>query len=78
MKTTKLLATMKNGEEGTIVDISSPARLARRLEAMGLRVGCRVVKTRAIFWRGPVAVRVGNTKIALARAIAEQITVAIS
>lgn len=77
MKIEKTLAEMVDGEVGAVTRVSTSAVLARRLDAMGLGIGARVTKTRALFLRGPVAVKVRNTRIALGRETAEQIKVLV-
>ncbi|MDQ7781000.1 MAG: FeoA family protein [Planctomycetota bacterium] len=77
MKTEKTLAEMTDGEAGMVVRVSTSAVLSRRLSAMGLGVGTRVTKTKALFLRGPVAVKAGSTRIALGRETADRITVCV-
>jgi len=61
----KSLTEMAPGESGVIVKIGGGRGIVRRLDALGLRPGKRVLKAGAQFFRGPVVVTVDGRQIAL-------------
>ena len=69
------LTELKNKEVAIVKRIDGGERLFRRLESLGVREGCAITKLGAHFWRGPVTVIVGKTKIAIGRSMAEKIIV---
>ena len=69
------LAQMQAGERGTIVGIHGGAGMARKLDAMGIRVGKEITKVSAQWMRGPVLLRQDNTQVALGFGIASKIMV---
>lgn len=77
MKTNENLAMMKRGESGVVVSVSAGRGLTARLETMGIRPGVRLRKVSGSFMRGPVTVRVGNSRMALGFGMAAKILVAV-
>jgi ferrous iron transport protein A len=69
------LAELKQGTEAVVREVEGGVGLRRRLEAMGIRPGARIVMATPSFFRGPVAVRLGNAQIALGHGMARRILV---
>jgi len=67
------LATMKNLQQGTVIAINGGCGMCSRLEALGIRVGCRIKKKSALMRFGPVIVLSGNTEIAIGSTMASKI-----
>jgi ferrous iron transport protein A len=66
---------MGTGQAGVVAEIRGGMGMTRRLDAMGIRPGARVVKTSGPFLRGPVTVRVGNAQLALGFGMAGRVFV---
>ena len=47
----------------------------KRLEALGIRPGVELTKVSSHFWKGPVTVRVGKTRVAIGHGMAQKIVV---
>lgn len=69
------LADLPAGAGGKIVDINAGARLRRRLEAMGLRLGSEVTKICGLPLNGPVVVQARATRIGLGHGMAGKVMV---
>jgi len=69
------LAQMQTGQRGKIVEIDGGYGLARKLDALGIRVGKEVTKISAQWMRGPVLLRQGNTQTALGFGMASKVLV---
>jgi len=69
------LARMRTGQRATVVGINGGHGLVRRLSALGLRPGKKVVKVSSMFARGPVTVQVDSTQIALGFGMANKVIV---
>jgi len=68
---------MKPGQSGTVIAIG-PGRGMRRLEAMGLRPGRRIVKISSVFGHGPVTLQImGSTQLAIGYGMAQKILVEV-
>ncbi|MFH1092627.1 MAG: FeoA family protein [Candidatus Omnitrophota bacterium] len=74
MKRTSLVK-MKARETGTIVDIEGGSIFEKRLAVMGINVGKHVTKLSAFVMRGPVAIKVGRTVVALGYGMAAKVWV---
>ena len=61
----KALSELKPGESGVVVEIQGGFGLVRNLEGLGIRVGKKVTKISAQFWRGPQVIKIDNMQIAL-------------
>ncbi len=55
--------------------INGGENLSKRLESLGIREGCAITKIGSHFWRGPVTIMAGKTKIAIGFGMAEKIIV---
>ena len=69
------LVQLKAGQKGTIVCIDGAEAFAKRLSVMGMGIDKSVVKLSAFVLRGPVAIRVGRTVIALGYGMAAKVWV---
>jgi len=72
------LAQMQTGQRGKIVEIDGGYGLARKLDALGIRVGKEVTKISAQWMRGPVLLRQDNTQAALGFGMASKILVELN
>ena len=77
MKSAVALTKMKSGQSGIISQIEGGQGMVRRLEAMGVRIGKKITKTRGMVLRGPVTVRVGASSIGIGFGMASRILVAV-
>ena len=69
------LAEMKTGQTGTVVGVLGGHGLIRRLDALGIRPGKRVIKLNSTLFRGPVMLRVDNAQVAVGFGMARKIIV---
>lgn len=69
------LTQMSSGQNGVVVEILGGAGAARRLEAMGIRIGYRIRKISSQFMRGPITIKVGQVSLALGYGMAGKIMV---
>lgn len=69
------LTALADGETAMIVGIQGSDPILRKLEAMGMLVGARILKKSAALRQGPVVVERGGSQLALAYGIAEKIFV---
>ena len=72
------LAEMKMGQSGVVVGIAGGMGAMRRLQALGIRVGKRIIKQSAMVMRGPITVKVDGTVIGLGYGIASKVIVDVS
>ena len=72
------LARMQTGQKGKIVEINSGYGLARKLDALGIRVGKKVTKISEQWMGGPVLLQQGNTQAALGFGMASKVLVELS
>ena len=49
--------------------------IVKKLESMGIRPGKSIKKISSHFWRGPVTIMVGKTKIAIGHGMAQKIII---
>lgn len=71
------LSTMKNMQFGIVIVINGGGEMRKRLEALGIRVGSKIIKKSALIGFGPVIVSVGNTEIAIGHGMASRIFVEV-
>jgi len=69
------LAEMKTGQTGTVVGVLGGHSIIRRLDALGIRPGKRVIKLNSTLFRGPVMLRVNSTQVAVGFGMARKIIV---
>ena len=72
------LAQMRAGQTGRIVEINGGYGLARKLDALGIRVGKEITKISEQWMRGPVLLRQDNTQLALGFGMASKVLVEIN
>jgi ferrous iron transport protein A len=66
---------LKDGQSGTVADISGGFGLVGKLTSMGIRPGKHITRFCSMFLRGPVTVRVDNVQLALGRGLAAKVQV---
>lgn len=71
------LRQMDAGQSGTVVEILGGHGLVNRLSSLGIRPGKRITKVSSMFLRGPVAIDVGQTQIAIGFGMAGKILVEV-
>ncbi|MEO0225366.1 MAG: FeoA family protein [candidate division WOR-3 bacterium] len=69
------LTKMDSGSEGTVVEIYGGQGLKKKLEVLGIRPGVKITKVSSLIMRGPVIIKVGNTRVALGFGMASRILV---
>jgi len=69
------LAAMRSGQKGRIVAINGGYGLARKLDALGIRVGKEITKKSEQWMRGPVLLQQDNTQLALGFGMASKVLV---
>ncbi|MFW6118621.1 MAG: FeoA family protein [Chloroflexota bacterium] len=69
------LAEMKTGQRGTVVGVLGGHGLIRRLDALGIRPGKKVIKLNSTLFRGPIMLRVDNAQVAVGFGMARKIIV---
>jgi len=69
------LAGMPAGQRGKIVEIDGGHSLARKLDALGIRVGKEITKISEQWMRGPVLLRQDNTQAAVGFGMASKVLV---
>ena len=72
------LAQMRSGQKGRIVEINGGYGLARKLDALGIRVGKEVTKVSEQLMRGPVLLRQDHTQIAVGFGMASRVLVEVN
>jgi len=71
------LCQMKAGQSGIVVEILGGHGLVNRLNSLGIRPGKRITKVSSMFLRGPVAIDVGQTQLAIGFGMAGKILVEV-
>ena len=69
------LTKLKKGKSAKVVEVAGGKQVSHRLSSLGLRVGVSVSKISDFALKGPVAVKVGSTTIALGHTMAEKVMV---
>ncbi|ACL69264.1 FeoA family protein [Halothermothrix orenii] len=78
MSTKKVsLNKLKQGETGTVVRLIGGHSFKSKLDALGIREGKKITKIGGMIMKGPVTVKVGNTRIAIGNGMADKIIVEI-
>jgi len=72
------LADMKINQSGIVIKIDGGAGLARRLEALDVRVGKKIIKLSSMIMRGPIVVKVNGCQVAIGRGMAKKIMVEVA
>jgi ferrous iron transport protein A len=71
------LAEMRTGQTGTVVEVLGGRGLIRRLDALGIRPGRKVIKLSSTLFRGPVILRVDNSQVAVGFGMARKIIIEV-
>ena len=71
------LVQMRIGEAGIVVEILGGYGIRRRMYALGVRPGKRIVKVSSQLWRGPVIVKIDNFQVAVGFGMVNKIVVEI-
>ena len=71
------LVDMKRGESGVVTEIQGGAGATQRIQSMGIRIGKKIKKEEAHFWRGPQTILVDNFKIAIGYGMASKIMIEV-
>ena len=71
------LAEMRTGQTGTVVGVLGGHGLIQRLDALGIRPGKKVTKLSSTLFRGPVTLRVNNSRVAVGFGMAKKIIIEI-
>ena len=71
------LRQMTSGQTGTIVQMLGGHGLVRRLAAMDIRPGKKITKMSSMPFRGPVAIEVDNSQVAIGFGMARKIIVEV-
>lgn len=71
------LTHLDAGQNGIVSGFDSGHGMQRRLRALGIAAGKKITKVGAMFMRGPVTVRMGNTQISIGHGMAEKILVEV-
>ena len=69
------LTEMKEGDLASIYDINGGYKFHQRVETLGIRVGVKVKKLSSQVMRGPISIKIGNTRIAVGYGMAQKIIV---
>lgn len=68
---------MKRGETGIVTEIQGGMRAPERIQNMGIRIGKKIKKEEAHFWRGPQTILVDNFRVAVGFGMASKIMVEV-
>jgi ferrous iron transport protein A len=71
------LAEMRTGQTGIVVGVLGGHGLIQRLDALGIRPGKKVTKLSSTLFRGPVTLRVNNSRVAVGFGMAKKIIVKV-
>ena len=66
---------MATGQSGVVVEILGGHFVTNRLSSLGIRPGQKITKVSSMLMRGPVAIRVGNTRLAIGFGMANKIII---
>lgn len=69
------LTDMKIGQSGVLVDFLGGYHMAKRLEALGLRLCKRIKKVSSMLMRGPIVVEIDGFQVAIGHRMASRIIV---
>lgn len=66
---------LKTGHKAKIAEIRGGAGMAKKLENMGIRIGCEVTAVGSPAAHGPVIIQSGHTQVAIGGGMAKKILV---
>ena len=71
------LTKLGKRKKATIVEVNAGKQATHRLSSLGLRVGMHITKISSFALRGPIAVKVGSTTLALGHGMADKVIVEV-
>ena len=71
----KDLTQINKGETVKVVENNGGRQFKNKVDAIGLRIGSRVVKLSAQVLKGPITIKIGSTKLAIGHGMAKKILV---
>jgi ferrous iron transport protein A len=71
----KDLTQLTKGKIAQVVEINGGHEFKEKVDAIGLRVGSKIIKLSAQMMKGPVTIQIGNTKLAIGHGMAKKIFV---
>ena len=71
----KDLTRIKEGQAVKVVEINGGRQFQIKIDAIGLRVGSKIIKLSAQVLNGPVTIKIGSTKLAIGHGMAKKILV---
>jgi len=69
------LTQLRNSKKVLVSRILGGYGLQKKLETLGIRIGCKIEKVSSQALRGPVIVKIGNTRAAIGYGMAKKIMV---
>jgi len=69
------LTQVKSQTKGIVVKILGGYGMMKKVETLGIRIGCEIEKLSSHMMRGPVIVKIGNTRVAIGYGMAKKIIV---
>ena len=69
------LTELKAGQSAVVKEIDGGHEASERLATLGIRPGKTITKISSHFWKGPIAIRMDKTKVAIGHGMAEKIIV---
>jgi len=71
----KDLTQTNKGKTVKVVEITGGQQFRKKIDAIGLQVGSRIVKLSSQVLNGPVTIKIGSTKLAIGHGMAKKIFV---
>lgn len=71
------LLDLKTDQEAMVIQLKGGPTLQNKLNSLGIREGKKVKKLGKNFFRGPITVEVGQTRVAIGHSMAKKIVVKI-
>lgn len=72
------LTDLEAKKTATIKKILGGQKTVQRLEALGIRPGEKITKISSHFWKGPVTVKIGTSKVAIGHGMAQKIVLEVN
>jgi len=69
------LTQLSEGKTAKVVEINGGQEFRKKVDAIGLRIGSRIVKLSTQMMNGPVTIKIGSTKLAIGYGMAKKIFV---
>lgn len=69
------LTQLEVGKVGIVVEIQGGHRLAKRIQALGIREGKRIRKVSSQVLRGPITIEIDNSQVAIGFGMARRIII---